>query len=149
MLHNCLSLCTNIFTWVCSTSIGDVGFQNFILIGLNGYRIDGNDDVDKTVQQYYVNLVKFLPMDDPLFRAELCSVGLLPRNLKSEISSKPTSADKAEHFLDNGIKSNSSSFWKLVKVMKNTNDDNVQQLAVQIELHYKSGNLLYSVNNYV
>ncbi|XP_065910944.1 NLR family CARD domain-containing protein 3-like isoform X2 [Dysidea avara] len=106
--------------------------------GLNGYRIDGNDDVDKTVQQYYVNLVKFLPMDDPLFRAELCSVGLLPRNLKSEISSKPTSADKAEHFLDNGIKSNSSSFWKLVKVMKNTNDDNVQQLAVQIELHYKS-----------
>ena len=46
-------------------------------------------------QQFYSKLVKTLPMDDVVFTAELFSNDLLPGDLKSQIKSEKTSADKA------------------------------------------------------
>jgi len=87
-------------------------------------------------QQFYAKLVKTLPMDDTLFIADLFSEGLLPGNLKDQIQKKSTSADKAMHFLDNGIKpgltSDVGSFNKLLNVMKGSEYGEVKELAQKI-----------------
>jgi len=71
-------------------------------------------------------------MDDPVFRSELYSNNLLPGSLKSEIKAIPTTAAKAEHFLDCGINNDSANFQKLVKVMKDSTHDRVQMVAIHI-----------------
>jgi len=82
------------------------------------------------IRKYNVELVGSLPMDDAVFRAKLGSAGLFPGNLKEEIKSKPTVADKAEHFLDHGIKDDTECFNKLLTVMDG--DDRVKELAEKI-----------------
>ena len=89
--------------------------------------------MDNIIQSCYCDLIDVLPMDDARFRSKLYSAGLLPGNLKEEVKSKPTQADKAEHFLDNGIKRDDNSFKKLVKVMAEWSDHAVKGLANQIQ----------------
>jgi len=58
----------------------------------------------KVLEQNYVKLVKVLPMDNPEFRAELVSRGLLRGENKAKIQSTSMSrAEKAEYFLTNVI----------------------------------------------
>ena len=99
--------------------------------------------MEHLLQHYYVSLVDVLPMEDARFRSTLFSAGLLPGNLKNEVKSKPTQADKAEHFLDCVIKS-SKNFKQLINVMQECNDDSVKTLAEQIKVeidrkHIESG----------
>ena len=82
--------------------------------------------------KYFLDLVEKLPLNDVKFRAKLCSAGLLPGNLKEEIQSKPTPAEKAEHFLDYGIKNDTESFRKLLTIMEDCNDDHLKKLAEKI-----------------
>jgi len=89
--------------------------------------------VEEIFQRFYVELVRVLPLHDAMFRSQLFTAGLLPGNLKSEVKSMPTPADKAEHFLDCGIKNEISKIQKLVLVMEGYVDDNVQQVARHIK----------------
>ena len=88
---------------------------------------------ESTVEKFYAKLVKCLPMDDAEFRASLKTAGLLPGNLKSAVASKPTRADMAEYFLDNGINNNIESFSKLLTVMKNSEYEQLKILAIEIQ----------------
>ena len=95
-------------------------------------------------QQFYVKLVKKLPMDDSLFTAELFACGLLPGDLKQQINAKNTPVDKATCFLDHEIKSdvsvgNSTSFNKLLDVMEDSGNDSLKELAEEIKTALKEG----------
>ena len=100
--------------------------------------IDGN--MESVIQHYYSSLVDVLPMEDARFRSKLHTGGLLPGNLKNEVKSKPTQADKAEHFLDCVIKSG-NSFKQLVKVMEECSDHTVKGLAEQIKAEIYPANI--------
>jgi len=89
--------------------------------------------MEDIIQQFYSDLVDVLPMNEAAFRAKLFTAGLLSGNLKSQIKALPTSADKAECFLDDGIKGDSTSFQKLVAVMEKYSVDRVKKLANHIK----------------
>ena len=95
--------------------------------------------MDQTIKHFYADLVKTLPMDDPCFRSMLYSADLLPGNLKDEVKSMPTRAEKAEHFLDHGINNDTAKFLKLYEVLKKSDDNSVikltEQLKNEIDIH--------------
>ena len=77
-------------------------------------------------------------MDDIRFIAKLYSESLLPGNLKSQLKSEKTSADKAALFLDSVIEPSvtsdgGSSFDKLLHVMEDSEYQHVKELAEQIK----------------
>ena len=88
--------------------------------------------MDQIVIHFYSDLVSTLPMNDACFRSRLHSANLLPGNLKAEIQSKPTRADKAEHFLDHGIKNDSVNFKALLEILDDWDDQVVINLSKQI-----------------
>ena len=90
--------------------------------------------------KYYADLVELLPMNDAKFRARLYSAGLFHGNLWDEVQSKPTAADKAEHFLHYGIKNDTDSFSKLLTIMGGYSD-HLKKLA---EMIYGESGLLHS-----
>ena len=97
-------------------------------------------------RQFYVKLVKKLPMDDPLFSAELFACGLLPGDLKQKIKAEKTQANKATCFLDDRISSdvsvgNSTSFNKLLDVMQDSEYDSLKALAEDIKTALKEGSV--------
>ena len=90
-------------------------------------------NADDIIQKFYEKLVKYLPMDDVQFRASLRTVGLLPGNLKKTVMSKPTRAEMAEYFLDDGINDDMESFSKLLTVMKNSKHKQLKVLEIEIQ----------------
>ena len=88
--------------------------------------------MEQAIKQFYPELVRALPMNDACFRSLLYRADLLPGNLKDEVQSKPTRADKAEHFLDQRINNNVANFTKLLAVLEESKDDNMIKLAKQI-----------------
>ena len=73
-------------------------------------------------------------MDDIKFIAKLYSESFLPGNLKSQLKSEKTSADKAALFLDSVIEPSvtsdgGSSFDKLLHVMEDSEYQHVKELA--------------------
>ena len=93
------------------------------------------------IRKYYVDLIKLLPMNDVIFIAELYSAGLLPGDLKAEVQSKPTTADKADHFLQYGIKNDTESFSKLLAIMEHHDSDHLRKLTDKIHREITSNNL--------
>ena len=78
-----------------------------------------------------------LPMDDELFMAELHTNELLPGNLKNELKSLSTSAQKATKFLDQviqpSITNNGNRILNtLLTVMRSSDNNVVIQLADNI-----------------
>ena len=88
--------------------------------------------MEQTIKRFYADLVKTLPMDDAYFRSLLFSADLLPGNLKDEVKSMTTRADKAEYFLDHGIKGDTTKFLNLLEVLKKSEDNSVIKLTEQI-----------------
>ena len=84
------------------------------------------------IRKYILDLVEYLPMDDVKFRARLYSAGLLPGDLRDKVQSKPTTAEKAEHFLHYGIKTDTDSFNKLLTIMEEYDNDHLKKLAEMI-----------------
>jgi len=75
-------------------------------------------------------------MDDATFIATLYSASLLPGNLKAEIKSLPTSADKADYFIDHAIFPNidndQTNLDKLLNVLEKSNNAAVKNVAAEI-----------------
>ena len=96
--------------------------------------------MEQAIKQFYPELVRALPMNDACFRSLLYRADLLPGNLKEEVKSKPTRAEKAEHFLDQRINNNVTNFIKLLEVMeKSKYDNNLINLARQIRNEIDKG----------
>lgn len=93
--------------------------------------------MEDVFKEFYPKLVKALPMDDVEFTSQLYSRNLLPGNLKKQVDAKPTTADKAMHFLDYGIEPGFSSddgtlFHDLLSIMNESNNRVTMQLAKKI-----------------
>jgi len=85
-------------------------------------------------QHFYAKLVKTLPMDDAVFIAELFSANLLPDDVKDQVKSMSTRAEKATHFLDHVIQPSvmtgvGRNIDDLIKVMENSEYNGVKELA--------------------
>ena len=85
-------------------------------------------------RDFYPQLVEMLPMDDVTFLSKLYTVNLLPGNVKDQVQSMNTSADKAAHFLDHVIKPSvttgvGSLLDDLIKVIEDGEYDGVKKLA--------------------
>jgi len=102
--------------------------------------------MDQVITKYYRDLVTLLPFNDVHFRSCLETAGLFEGNLKEEVKAKPTSAEKAEHFLDH-IKNDHGSFIKLLTVMEEFSSDSIKNLASKIKSDNfrESGNSLISI----
>ena len=88
----------------------------------------------KVFQQFYLKLVKTLPMNDVIFMAGLYSRDLLPDDLKEHVESLATSAKKASYFLDHVIKpsitiGDARRFDNLLNVMEDSEYQGVKELA--------------------
>ena len=92
-------------------------------------------------KQFFAKLVNLLPMDDPLFVAELFSHDLLPGNHYDQVESKSTRANKAVYFLNHVIKpaltTDVGSLDRLLDVMEDTDYYVVKQLAKLIRTKLK------------
>ena len=102
-------------------------------------KVSGVITSTQVFQQFYCKLVKTLPMYNLMFIAELYRDGLLPGDLKSQLKSEKTSADKAVLFLDSVIEprvtsDGGSSFDKLLHVMEDSEYQQVKELAEQIRI---------------
>ena len=96
-------------------------------------------------KQFFAKLAKSLPMDDPIFVAELFSHDLLPGNHYDQVKSLATRAEKATHFLDSVIRpaiiSDVGSLNELLNVMEDSEYCNVKELAQQIRSKLKEGSV--------
>ncbi|XP_065888160.1 NACHT, LRR and PYD domains-containing protein 12-like isoform X2 [Dysidea avara] len=98
----------------------------------------GEMSTSEVFQHFFPQLVNILPMNDVTFIAQLFSSKLLPGNVKDQVRSQVTPADKATFFLDHVIKPSlltsglGSSFNKLLKVMEDSEYDDVKELSKQI-----------------
>ena len=94
-------------------------------------------------KQFFAKMAKSLPMDDPIFVAELFSHDLLPGDLYDQVESRLTRADKAVYFLNHVIKpvltTDVGSFNELLNVMEDSEYSNVKELALQIRSKLHEG----------
>ena len=89
-------------------------------------------------QKYSYELTASLPMDDPLFIAELDACELLPGDTRGQIEARATPADKASYFLGHIIKpsldvKDVTYFNSLMKVMEESEYKHVRKLADDIK----------------
>ena len=94
---------------------------------------------ERVFKEFYVKLVKSLPMQNAIFLAELFSSHLLSMDLKKVIKAETTSEDKAMCFLDLKIyhdisKGDFRSFDALLNVMKKNDFRNLNRLAEKIKI---------------
>ena len=90
--------------------------------------------MDEVIKHFYGDLISKLPMDDATFRGSLYSANLLPGDLKDVVKSKSTTrAEKAEHFIDNGINNDAENFAKLLEVMERSGHKTSITLATEIK----------------
>ena len=87
-------------------------------------------------KRFFAKLAKSLPMDDPIFIAELFSHDLLPGDHYDQVKSLGTRAEKATHFLHSVIRpsiiTDVGRFSKLLDIMEDSEYCNVKKLAQQI-----------------
>ena len=92
---------------------------------------------ERVFRQFYVKLVKSLPLQNAVFVAELFSANILSIDLKKRIKAEKTPEDKATCFLDDKIyldisKGDFKSFDALLNIMKKKDFRNLHNLAEKI-----------------
>ena len=98
-----------------------------------------SDHYKKVYERFYPDLLKSLPITNPLFYEDLESSNLFFGNLSDEIKTKDTEAKKTKHFLKNAIdhslkNDNTEPFTSLVEVMKNFDNEDCKGLAKEIKI---------------
>ena len=93
---------------------------------------------EQVFKQFYVKLVKSLPMQNAIFLAELFSAHMLSLDLKRRIKAEKTPEDKAMCFLDDKIyhdisKGDFRSFDALLDIMKQKEFRVLNNLAEKIK----------------
>lgn len=88
--------------------------------------------------EFNEKLLYSLPMKDVTFLAKLTSLHLFPGDLKAQVKAKSTSAEAADHFLENTIEkdlrsNNNESFMKLLSAMEEFSSQ-LRDLASNIKI---------------
>ena len=95
----------------------------------------------KVLRKFYPQLVTLLPMDNPLFTAELYSHGLLPADARDQIKAKGTRAEKCDYFISHviipSLVIDDSHFMELLNIMQQSEFIGVKQLSDQIKSELK------------
>ena len=87
---------------------------------------------------YYVDLITKLPMDDVIFVGYLQKAGLFSGDSKAQVGAKSTAPEAATCFMDTVINrgwtddNSNPQFDKLLKVMRQWNDASIKSLAANI-----------------
>ena len=94
---------------------------------------------ERVFRQFYVKLVKSLPLQNAIFLAELFSAHILSIDLKKKIKAEKTPEDKATCFLDDKIyhdisKGDLRSFDALLNIMKKKEFRILNSLAEKIKV---------------
>ena len=97
-----------------------------------------NRSASELFENYHRTLIYVLPIKDATFINELLKHGLLTGELKIKLESLSMHNKRASCFLDNAIKpglavGNSKCFVSLLAVMKRNKQDNIKELAKEIE----------------
>ena len=92
-------------------------------------------------QQFHVEMITTLPMNDAMFLAQLFAEGLLPGDLKHHIDAQMTSAQKSLIFLKQKIKSDISvgNSTRFNKLLDDSEYISVKALAEKIKTALKEG----------
>ncbi|XP_065901494.1 NACHT, LRR and PYD domains-containing protein 3-like isoform X2 [Dysidea avara] len=112
----------------------------------SGELVEGEMSTSKVFQHFYPQLVEMLPMNDVTFLSKLFSVNLLPGNVKDQVRSISTRADKVTHLLDYVIQPSvmtgvGRSFDDLIKVMEDSEYDGMKELAKLIRHRMREGSV--------
>ena len=92
------------------------------------------DIIKKVYRDYYSVLVRTLPMEDAIFDSLLYTKELFSGDLRNQVTSKNTCAEKAKHFLDNAIeKSLCLTFSLLLDAMIEYNSIYINRLVKEIK----------------
>ena len=98
------------------------------------------DHYKEAFEKFYPDLLKSLPMTDPVFHAELEKKNFFFGDLSEEVKAKDTEAQKAAHFLQNTIDlslkiDNIEPFVSLLEVMENFHNEDCKSLAKEIKIY--------------
>ena len=86
------------------------------------------------IKKYKVELLQELPLDDPVFFAMAERANLFPSNTGNNIYQEKTRAHKVDYFLQHVVEPGAEEYLsKLLKVMKNSQLENVEKLAADIQ----------------
>ena len=86
------------------------------------------------IRKFTVNLLRQLPLDNKIFFGMAKTAGLFPGGNAESIAAKPTRAEKVDHFLQHVLEPGADSYLsKLLEVMKEFDDDSVNNLADEIQ----------------
>ena len=96
--------------------------------------------VKDVIKRFGVELLQQLPLDDALFLAMARRADLFPLNTEDHIRAKPTRVDKVDYFLKHVVEPGADKYLpKLLKVMKESNVNNVVRLAEDIQAAIEPG----------
>ena len=92
------------------------------------------------IKEFNVELLEELPLDIPIFFAKAKKADLFPLGTADSIEAKPTRAEKVAYFLQRVVEPGAKEYLpKLLKVMKDSKNDTVVELAGNIEAAMKPG----------
>ena len=92
------------------------------------------------VRKFYVELIEYLPLENPIFFAMAKVANLFPLGTADIIAAKPTRADKAAYFLQYIIEPGADDYLpKLLKVMKRSEVYYLEHLADKIHAALEQG----------
>ena len=104
----------------------------------------------EAIQNFNVDLLEQLPLDDEIFFGMVKKAGLFPLNHGDKIRALSTKAEKTAYFLQHVIEPGAKQYLpKLLVVMKGSKVDNIVKLAERIEAKIVQGTYmciyLYSI----
>ena len=96
------------------------------------------------IKKINVKLLQQLPLDDDIFFGMAKEANLFPGGNAESIAAKPTRAKKVSHFLQHVLELGADVYLpKLFEIMKEFDDDNVKDLADEIQAVIEPGMHIY------
>ena len=95
---------------------------------------------EDAIRRFTVELLKELPLDDPLFFAMVDRAGLFPHDTKKAIKAEKTRTSRVDYFLDHVVEPGADYYLpKLLDVMRESEFANVKKLADDIQVVFQQG----------
>ena len=100
------------------------------------YRVSKMPTLKRKYESALPSFLRVLPMDDPMFLAELIAGKMFPGDSKDQVKAKPTKAQKATEFLNRCIEpafsddgNSNSALDKLLTIMEESDFEPAKDLA--------------------
>ena len=102
------------------------------------------------IKKFNVKLLQQLPLDDDIFFGMAKEANLFPGGNAESIAAQPTRAKKVSHFVQHVVEPGADVYLpKLLKVMKESDNDNVNDLADEIQAVMEPGRHIYLHRLYI